>query len=55
MKVKEVIEKLKSFDDNLDVFLDTYTPEGLPETSLDIYDLRLEKYDRIDKECKCSL
>ena len=50
MKVKELIEKLKEFDDELDVFLDTYTQEGLPETSLGIYDLRLEKYDRIDKE-----
>ena len=34
MKVKELIEKLKSFDEYLEVFLDTYTPEGLPETSL---------------------
>lgn len=50
MKVKELIEKLKGFDDELDVFLDTYTQEGLPETSLGIYDLRLEKYDRADKE-----
>ena len=50
MKVKDLIEKLKSFDDNLDVFLDTYTPDGLPETSLGIYDVRLEKYDRIDKQ-----
>ena len=50
MKVKELIEKLKEFDGELDVFLDTYTPEGLPETSLGIYDLRLGKYDRIDKE-----
>lgn len=50
MKVKELIEKFKEFDGELDVFLDTYTPEGLPETSLGIYDLRLEKYDRIDKE-----
>lgn len=50
MKVKELIERLKSFDDELDVFLDTYTPEGLQETSLGIYDLRLEKYDRVDKE-----
>ena len=50
MKVKELIEKLKSFDDNLDVVLDTYTQEGLPETSLGIYDIRLEKYDRIDKQ-----
>ena len=50
MKVKELIEKLKEFDDELDVFLDTYTQEWLPETSLGIYDLRLEKYDRIDKE-----
>ena len=50
MKVKELIEKLKSFDDELDVFLDTYTQEGLPETSLGIYDIRLEKYDRIDKQ-----
>ena len=50
VKVKELIEKLKEFDDELDVFLDTYTQEGLPETSLGIYDLRLEKYDRIDKE-----
>lgn len=33
MKVKELIEKLKEFDGELDVFLDTYTPEGLPETS----------------------
>ena len=50
MKVKELIEKLKEFDGDLDVFMDTYTPEGLPETSLGIYDLRIEKYDRIDKE-----
>lgn len=50
MKVKELIEKLKSFDENLEVFLDTYTQEGLPETSLGIYDIRLEKYDKIDKE-----
>lgn len=50
MKVKELIERLKEFDSELDVFLDTYTQEGLPETSLGIYDLRLEKYDRIDKE-----
>jgi hypothetical protein len=50
MTVKELIEKLKEFNGDLDVFLDTYTPEGLPETSLGIYDLRLEKYDRIDKE-----
>jgi hypothetical protein len=50
MKVKELIEKLKEFDGELDVFLDTYMPDGLPETSLGIYDLRLEKYDRIDKE-----
>lgn len=50
MKVKELIEKLKEFDGELDVFMDTYTQEGLPETSLGIYDLRLEKYDRIDKE-----
>lgn len=50
MNVKELIEKLKSFDDGLDVFLDTYTPDGLPETSLGIYDLRLEKYDKIDKQ-----
>ena len=50
MKVKELIEKLKSFDDDLEVFLDTYTPEGLPETSLGIYDVRLEKYDNIDKQ-----
>ena len=50
MKVKELIEKLKLFDDNLDVFLDTYTPEGLPETSLGIYDVRLEKYDKVDKQ-----
>lgn len=50
MKVKELIEKLKEFDDELDVFLDTYTQEGLPETSLGIYDIRLEKYDRIDKQ-----
>ena len=50
MKVKELIEKLKSFDDDLEVFLDTYTPEGLPETSLGVYDVRLEKYDRIDKQ-----
>ena len=35
MKVKELIEKLKEFDGELDVFLDTYTPEGLPETSAD--------------------
>lgn len=50
MKVKELIEKLKSFDENLEFFLDTYTQEGLPETSLGIYDVRLEKYDKIDKE-----
>lgn len=50
MKVKELIEKLKSFDGELDVFLDTYTQEGLPETSLGIYDIRLEKYDKIDKQ-----
>ena len=50
MKVKELIEKLKSFDGDLEVFLDTYTQEGLPETSLGIYDLRLEKYDKIDKQ-----
>lgn len=50
MKVKELIERLKEFDSELDVFLDTYTQEGLPETSLGIYDLRLEKYDRIDEE-----
>ena len=50
MKVKELIEKLKSFDENLEVFFDTYTQEGLPETSLGIYDIRLEKYDKIDKE-----
>ena len=50
MKVKELIDKLKEFDEELDVFLDTYTQYGLPETSLGIYDLRLEKYDRIDKE-----
>jgi hypothetical protein len=49
MKVKDLIEKLKSFDDNLEVFMDTYTPEGLPETSLGIYDVRLEKYDKVDK------
>lgn len=50
MKVAELIEKLKSFDDNLDVFLDTYTPDGLPETSLGIYDVRLEKYDKVNKQ-----
>ena len=50
MKVKELIEKLKSFDEDLEVFLDTYTQEGLPETSLGVYDLRLEKYDKIDKQ-----
>ena len=50
MKVKELIEKLKSFDEDLEVFLDTYTPEGLPETSLGVYDLRIEKYDKIDKQ-----
>jgi hypothetical protein len=50
MKVKELIEKLKEFDGELEVFLDTYTFEGLPETSLGIYDLRLEKYDKIDKQ-----
>lgn len=33
MKVKELIEKLKEFDGELDVFLDTYTPEGLQDTS----------------------
>lgn len=47
MKVKELIEKLKSFDEDLEVFLDTYTQEGLPETSLGVYDLRLEKYDKL--------
>ena len=50
MKVKELIEKLNEFDNELDVFLDTYTQEGLPETSLGIYDLRLEKYYKIDKQ-----
>ena len=45
MKVKELIEKFKEFDGELDVFLDTYTQEGLPETLLGIYDLRREKYD----------
>ena len=50
MKVKELIEKLKQFDEDLEVFLDTYTQEGLPETSLGVYDLRLEKYDKIDKQ-----
>lgn len=50
MKVKELIEKLNLFDDELDVFLDTYTPDGLPETSLGIYDVRLEKYDKVDKQ-----
>ena len=50
MKVKELIEKLKQFDEDLEVFLDTYTPEGLPETSLGVYDLRIEKYDKIDKQ-----
>ena len=50
MKVKQLIEKLKEFDDELDVFLDTYTQEGLPETSLGIYDVRLEEYDKIDKQ-----
>ena len=50
MKVKELIEKLKSFDESLEVFLDTYTPEGLQETSLGVYDVRLEKYDKIDKQ-----
>lgn len=50
MKVKELVEKLKPFDDDLEVFLDTYTPEGLTETSLGVYDVRLEKYDKIDKQ-----
>jgi len=50
MKVKELIEKLNLFDDELDVFLDTYTPDGLPETSLGIYDVRLEKYDKVYKQ-----
>ena len=50
MKVKELIEKLKEFDSELDVFMDTYMPDGLPETSLGIYDIRLEKYDKIDKQ-----
>ena len=50
MKVKELIEKLKSFDEDLEVFLDTYTLEWLPETSLGVYDVSLEKYDKIDKE-----
>ena len=50
MKVKELVEKLKPFDDDLEVFLDTYTPEGLQETSLGVYDVRLEKYDKIDKQ-----
>ena len=50
MKVKELIEKLKSFDESLEVFLDTYTPEWLQETSLGVYDVRLEKYDKIDKQ-----
>lgn len=50
MKVKELIEKLNLFDDELDVFLDTYTPDGLPETSLGIYDVRLKKYDKVDKQ-----
>lgn len=50
MKVKELIDKLKSFDDELDIFLDTYTPDGLSETSLGIYDVRLEKYDKVDKQ-----
>lgn len=50
MKVKELIEKLKSFDEYLEVFLDTYAPEGLPETSLGVYDVRLEKYYNIDKQ-----
>ena len=50
MKVKELIEKLKSFDEELEVFLDTYTQEGLPETLLGVYDVRLEKYDKIDKQ-----
>lgn len=50
MKVKELIEKLKSFDETLEVLLGTYTQECLPETSLGIYDVRLEKYDKIDKE-----
>ena len=50
MKVKELIEKLKQFDEDLEVFLDTYTPEGLPETSLGVYDLRIQKYDKIDKQ-----
>ena len=50
MKVKELIDKLKEFDEELDVFLDTYTQYGLPETSSGIYDLRREKYDKIDKQ-----
>ena len=55
MKVKELIEKLKQFDEDLEVFLDTYTPEGLPETSLGVYDLRIEKYDKIDNMTKDEL
>ena len=49
-RAKNIIAKLKSFDEDLEVFLDTYTQEGLPETSLGVYDLRLEKYDKIDKQ-----
>ena len=41
MKVKELIERLNSFDEDLEVFLDTYTQEGLQETSLGVYDVRL--------------
>ena len=42
MKVKELIEKLNSFDETLEVFLDTYTQEWLPETSLGVYDVSLK-------------
>lgn len=34
MKVKELINKLKEFDDSLGVFLDTYTTDSLPEISM---------------------
>lgn len=50
MKVKELIEKLNTFDPELDVFLNTYTPTGeIGDSSLGIYDVRLDKYDKIDK------
>lgn len=50
MKVKELIEKLNTFDPDLDVFLNTYTNNGeIGESSLGIYDVRLDKYEGIDK------